>query len=161
MILSLLLKKALPFALTFVVGTALGGLTWLFGGSEKKAETVVVTRTYEFGSRCRMRRHNLVAESKPLAILHKPDAILPAGSGGIKSNSEFVPVNVTFGADGKVQQVEPPACLAYDCYDMRDERSGRWEAVERAARQIQFTPETINGVPVTVVKEVRIHLTFG
>ena len=156
-----LLKKALPFTLTFIFGAALSGLIGLFGSSEKKAESVVGTRTYEFGSRCRMRRHNLVAESKTLAILHKPDAILPAGSGGFKSNPEFIPVNVTFGADGKVQQVEPPACLAYDCYDMRDERSGRWEAVERAARQIQFTPETINGVPVTVVKEVKIHLTFG
>ena len=156
-----LLKKALPFTLTFIFGAALSGLLGLFGASGKRAESVLGTRTYEFGSRCRVRRHNLVAESKPLNILHKPDAILPAGSGGFKSNPEFIPVNVTFGADGKVQQVEPPACLAYDCYDMRDERSGRWEAVERAARQIQFTPETINGVPVTVVKEVKINLTFG
>src|SRR5215207_5961724 len=101
---SFLLKRALPFTLTFVFGAALGGLLGLFGGSEKRAESFVGTRTYEFNSRCRARRHHLVAESKPLAILHKPDAILPAGSGGIKSNSEFIPVNVTFGADGKVQQ---------------------------------------------------------
>lgn len=155
-----LLKKALPFTLTFIFGAALSAVTGLFGASEKKSELVFSTRTYECES-LRMRRRHLVAESKPLAILHKPDAILPVASGGVMSNSEFIPVNVTFGADGKVQQVEPPACLAYDCYDMRDERSGRWEAVERAARQIQFTPETINGVPVTVVKEVKIHLTFG
>ena len=74
MIVSLLLKKALPFALTFVVGTALGGLSWLFGGSEKKPETTLVTRTYDYGSRCRMRSHQLVAESKPLVILFKPAA---------------------------------------------------------------------------------------
>jgi hypothetical protein len=158
---SFLLKKALPFTLTFVFGAALGVVGGLFGSSEKKTEYVLSTRTYEFRSRCRARPHNLVAETKPLAILHKPEAILPAGSGGFKSNPEFIAVNVTFGADGKVQQVEPPACLAYDCYDMRDERSGRWEAVERAARLIQFTPETINGVPVTVVKVVEIHLAFG
>jgi hypothetical protein len=158
-----LLKKALPFTLTFIFGAALSGLVGLFGSPEKKTEYAFTTRTYDYGGRCRSkpRRHHLVAESKPLAILNKPEAVLPAGSGGFKSNPEFIPVNVTFGADGKVQQVERPACLAYDCYDMRDERSGRWEAVERAARQIQFTPETINGVPVTVVKEVKIHLTFG
>jgi hypothetical protein len=159
---SFLLKKALPFALTFVFGAALSGLPGLCGGSErKKFEWTSSTSTYDFGSRCRMRRRNLVAESRPLQILYKPEAVLPAGSGGFKSNPEFIRVNVTFGADGQVRQVEPPACLAYDCYEMRDERSGRWEAVERAARQIRFTPETINGVPVTVVKEVEIHLAFG
>ena len=157
-----LLKKALPFTLTFVFGALLSGLTGLFGSSERKAGSFLGTRTYEYGRSCRTRgRHRLVAESKPLTILFKPDAILPAGTGGYKTNPEFIQVNVTFGADGNVQQVEPPACRAYDCYDLRDERSGRWEAVERAARQIRFTPETINGVPVTVVKEVKIHLTFG
>ena len=34
-----------------------------------------------------------------------------------------------------------------------------WAAVERAARQIQFEPETINGMPVSVTKEIEIHFT--
>ncbi|HYP51910.1 MAG TPA: hypothetical protein VEQ42_00120, partial [Pyrinomonadaceae bacterium] len=100
-----LLKKALPFALTFVVGTALGGLTWLFGGSEKKAEKALVTRSYDFPGRCgsRARRHKLVAESRPLLILFKPDARYPLAPEG------RVRVNVTFGADGEVKAVEPLA----------------------------------------------------
>ena len=148
---SLLLKKALPFTLSFVFGAALSGLVGLFGTSEKKADAVLVTRTYEFGNRCRMRRHNLVAESKPLVILFKPDARYPLAP------ESRVRVNVTFGADGEVKDVRPLASWS----DERDESLVRvkamWEAVERAARQIRFTPETINGIPVSVEREVEIR----
>ena len=61
---SFLLKRALPFTITFVFGAALSGLLGLFGHSEKKVETYRFTRTYEFGSRCRsVRPRNLVAET--------------------------------------------------------------------------------------------------
>ena len=153
MIISLLLKKALPFMLTFVVGTALGGLTWLFGGSEKKAETVVVTRTYDFKSRCgNARSHKLVAESKPLVINFTPDARYPGGS------ADSVRVNVIFGADGEVAGVMPLSTLSDAPDGYRVMEKAKWEAVGRAARQIRFTPETINGVPVTVEREVEIRL---
>jgi len=140
-----LLKKALPFTLTFIFGAALSAVTGLFGASEKKAESFISTRTYGCAGRSRMRRHNLVAESKPLTILNVPDApyYIP-GTG-----TESVRVNVTFGADGKVQKVEHLQSLL---------PTKMLEAVERAARQITFTPETINSVPVTVVKEVEINL---
>src|SRR5215213_6825530 len=101
-----LLKKALPFALTFIFGAALSGLVGLFGHSGKKIESVSYTRTYEFGSRCRMRRHNLVAESKPLKILDKPFASLSRVSPAI-GDLNPVTVNVPFGAKGKVEKVEP------------------------------------------------------
>lgn len=148
---SFLLKKALPFTLTFVFGAALGGFVGLFGSSEKKAESFLDTRTYEFGSRCRMRRHNLVAESKPLVILYKPDARYPLATEG------RVRVNVTFGADGEVKAVKPLASWLHG----RDEDlvgvKAMWDAIESAARQIRFTPETINGVPVTVESEVEMR----
>ena len=139
-----LLKKALPFTLTFIFGAALSGLLGLFGASEKRAGSVLGTRTYEFGSRCRVRRHHLVAESKPLNILYKPDAPVYLGT-GVKS----VWVSVTFGADGKVQNVKHLRLLLPDV---------TLEEVERAARRIEFTPETVNGIPVTVEKEIEIHL---
>jgi len=147
MILSLLLKKALPFALTFVVGTALGGLTWLFGGSEKKTETVVVTRTYDYGSRCRVRRHTLVAETKPLVILFKPDGWWSWGHGAGQPTP--VRVLVTFGADGTVHSVEQ-----LDHFELPKEIT---ESAKHAAWRIQFEPEKINGMPVSVKKEVKIN----
>jgi hypothetical protein len=145
-----LLKKALPFTLTFIFGAALSGLLGLFGASEQQAGSVVGTRTYEFGSRCRMRPRHLVAESKPLAILFKPDARYPLAPEG------RVRVNVTFGADGEVKAVKPLASWFHG----RDEDLVRvkamWDAVESTARQIRFTPETINGIPVSVEREVEI-----
>ena len=159
MFISLLLKKALPFALTFVVGTALGGLTWLFGGSEKKTEKVVVTRTYDFKRGCdsRMRRHTLVAETKPLVINYIPDARLPLGAR--RGGERFATALVTFGADGRVQDVLPVAGWfgeGPEGESLSEVKVG-WEAVERAARRIDFTPETRDGVPVTVTREVEIR----
>lgn len=155
MMLSLLLKKALPFTLTFVVGTALGSLSWLFGGSEKKGEGTLVTRVYDFKGGCGSRhRRRLVAESKPLVILFKPDARFPPTDA-----EPSAWVRVTFGAGGKVLDVEPTEKARPG---ERQVKSGpsRWEAIERAARGIQFTPETVNSVPTTVTKDVEIHF-FG
>jgi hypothetical protein len=164
-----LLKKALPFTLTFIFGAVLSGLTGLCGASEKKSVSVFGTRTYEFGIRSRMRPRNLVAETKPLVILFKPDARRPREFAN-KNKYEgrgFWPtsalVRVTFGADGKVQEVEPfyedadgytPGRLRLTLRDASYVEA--WENVKRAARLIQFTPEMRDGVPVTVTKELEI-----
>ena len=159
-----LLKKALPFTLTFVFGAVLSGLVGLFGASGKKAESVLGTRTYEFGSRCRMRRQHLVAESKPLAILYKPDATWPSDfepdacwtrEFGAGYRFPGASVRVTFGADGKVQRVEP----GDEAYPSLGAGGNKvvWERMERAARQIRFEPETVDGRPVTVTRDVEIR----
>jgi len=162
-----LLKKALPFTLTLVVGTALGGLFASRGGeSPRWASWHGARREFGFGERrghdhCRMRRRYLVAETKPLVILFKPDAVLPRGAS--ESAFSFARVLVTFGADGKVQAVEPFDDASINAW--RDwpaagkdaAASAAWEAVERAARQIRFEPETINSMPVSVTKEVEIR----
>jgi hypothetical protein len=140
-----LLKKALPFTLTFIFGAMLSGLAGLFWTLEKRTGAVLTTRTHEFGKRCRMRRQHLVAESKPLHILDKPAALYYIPGTGTKS----VRVKVTFGADGKVQKVKHLQPLLPE---------EMLKAVERAARQITFTPETINSMHVTVEKEVEINL---
>jgi hypothetical protein len=161
-----LLRKALPFTLTFIFGAALSGLVGLFGHSEKKAESWTFTRTYEYGGHCRMRRHNLVAESKPLVILDVPAARWPKDlnrdlpwSGNIAKDYMFpgAEVRVTFGADGKVQRVEP----SDEPHPSLGPKGDKviWECMARAAWQIQFEPETIDGVPVTVTKDVDIPFT--
>lgn len=151
-----LLKKALPFTLTFIFGAALSGLMGLFGGSEKKAESFFGSRSCDYSKRSRTRRHHLVAESKPLTILDVPAARWPRG---IKAGapSGFVPVNVTFGADGTVQKVE--ASTRYTRNDVELPPQPLWDAAVKAAKQIRFTPETINSVPVSVEREVEIYFT--
>ncbi|HEX7956595.1 MAG TPA: hypothetical protein VF508_06620, partial [Pyrinomonadaceae bacterium] len=173
--LSLLLKKALPFTLTLVVGSALG---WVFRPSPPAAtvwvwpehSTPLLGREGPFGEprwrsheHCRARRHRLVAESRPLAILFKPDARWPKDLnrdlpwGDAKENYVFpgARVRVTFGADGKVQRVEP----GDELYPALGRKAGEVvrKRMERAAWQIQFEPETVDGVPVTVTRDVEIH----
>ncbi|HZT59437.1 MAG TPA: hypothetical protein VFA21_12575 [Pyrinomonadaceae bacterium] len=166
---SCLLKKLVPFALTFIIGSVVGGLFNSFGWRSTPAfGGLGVGQSYRFERRysCRMHAHDLVAETKPLVILFKPDARLPRElHGGRVEATVSEHVIVTFGADGKVQQVEPVEdSLLAD--EVRAERQGYvsnygahvvWDAVERAARQIQFTPEMINSVPVSVTKDIEIH----
>ena len=155
-----LLKRAVPFTLTFVLGAALGGLFGSFGAGGRSA-SALEGRDRAFGhgrgNACRMRRYNLVAETKPLVILFKPDALVPRGPGAEGPGSARV--LVTFGADGRVQAVEPLDDRSVEAWRDRPApgADAAWRAVERAARQIRFLPETINGKPVSVTKEVEIR----
>ena len=143
---SFLLKKALPFTLTFVFGAALAGLLGMFGSSGKKFE-YAGTRAYDYGGHCRMRQHNLVALTKPLNILNVPEAAWP------DTFESSARVQVTFGADGKVQNVAP----VWERGSCHGTNPRKWEVVESAARQIRFEPETVDGRPVTVTREVEIR----
>ncbi|HEV7889059.1 MAG TPA: hypothetical protein VGP08_00400 [Pyrinomonadaceae bacterium] len=163
---SLLLRKALPFALTFILGSLVGGLfkSVGFGGQSFKS-----ARAYHYGygegHSCRMRfqRRNLVAESKPLNILFKPGATMSVGADSLRRGTGVgVMALVTFGADGTVKGVESGSLLSTCGKDRVGEVSGDMlEAISNAASQIQFEPETVNSVPVTVTREVEIRVTFN
>ena len=167
--LTCLLKRVSPFTLTFAVGATLG---WLFnfhapgvrvGELTARLERREAPFAYGYGHSCRMYRRDLVAETKPLVILFKPDAHWPRGLMQSEEGISPVRVIVTFGADGKVQQVEPANnCLITARQDWGStskdvKEASVWAAVERAARQIQFEPEMVNSVPVSATKEVEIH----
>ena len=159
---SYLLKKLLPFTLTFIVGAIIGGLfkgygtgpaVWAWPGPPNATPLLGHEGPFGYGydrrRSCRMYRRDLVAETRPLVILFKPDARYTPEPGGYKNT---VHVNVTFGADGEVKDVQQIQTLL---------PQAMLDAVERAARQIKFEPETINSVPVSVEKEVEIHLMGG
>ena len=161
---SCLLKKLLPFALTFIFGATIGGLFKSRVTTRTLTERNTLMLDHSgYGHSCRMYRRDLVAETKPLVILFKPDAHWPRGLMQSEEGISPVRVIVTFGADGKVQQVEPGNnCLITARQDWGFTSKGVketsvWAAVERAARQIQFEPETINSVPVSVTKEIEMH----
>lgn len=156
-----LLKKALPFTLTFIFGAVLSGLAGLFGSPAKKAESFLSTRTYDFKRGCdsRMRRH-LVAETKPLEIRYKPVVGYPAWRKLMGEDSATVRVNVTFGADGKVKDVTPLTLRFHGRDESLVRVKAMWEAVESAARRIEFTSERVNGLPVTVTREVEMSFAL-
>lgn len=149
---SLLLRKALPFALTFILGSLVGGLFKSIGFGGPSVGDARAFR-YSHGGRhsCRMRfqPRNLVAESKPLQILDKPS---PWWAWGDAGSPAPVRVLVKFGADGRVQNVEQ-----LDHFELPREIA---ETAKKAAWRIQFEPETVNGVPVSVTKEVEINFMF-
>ncbi len=149
---SFLLKRALPFALAFVFGAALSGLLGLFRPLEAKSGYVVGTPTYDYGNHCRMRSRKLVAESKPLEILYKPAVAYPLESAG------SVRVNVTFGSDGTVKEVSPLTSSLGERDRSWVRMKELWEAAESTAREIRFTPERVDGVPVTVTREVEMSV---
>ena len=165
---SCLLKKLLPFALTFIVGMMIGGLfkshssgpaMWAWSSHS----TPLLGHEGPFGYRfehrygCRMHSRDLVAETKPLVIRFKPDAHWPLEVRGM-AKDDFLPVfvHVTFGADGKVQEVQPPNDLLVQYHNYWP-KVRVWAAAADAARNIQFEPETINSVPVSVEKDVEIQ----
>jgi hypothetical protein len=162
---SCLLKRVLPFTLTFAVGATVGGLFKFFGSGEPGAARFTQHQPYIEGRGCRASRRNLVAETKPLVILFKPDARWPRGVVARLGAWETpARVQVTFGANGKIQNVVPAgdwlSSLGMDGMAGANEETELKiisRAVERAARQIQFEPETINSVPVSVTKEIEIH----
>src|SRR3954462_10002670 len=103
---SLLLRKALPFALTFILGSVVGGLFKAIGvGGRSYNHPRAFYYGYGEGHSCRMRARQryLVAGWKPLLITFKPDAF---NQTTFKEPFTFVPLSVTFGADGKIQGVE-------------------------------------------------------
>jgi TonB family protein len=143
---SCLLKKALPFTLTFIVGATVGGL-FKSHRSYEAAWSVNVTPLMghegQFGDRhgCRAYRRRLLAESSPLVINSQPTATYTtmAKRHGLTG---VVRLRVTFGADGSVKEVVPLRLLP----------DGLTESAEAAAWQIKFTPATENGVPISVAK---------
>ncbi|HEV3470150.1 MAG TPA: hypothetical protein VG148_12570 [Pyrinomonadaceae bacterium] len=148
------LKRALPFALTFAVGAAVGGFFQLLG---TRGAGWGGPRYYRFENRrgCgkKFHRNYFAPETKPPVVLFKPDARWPRELEALERPAS-VSVRVTFGADGRVQEVETPHWARYS---PGSAQSAVWGAIERAARQIRFAPATLDGAPVTETEEVAIR----
>ena len=144
--LTCLLKRVLPFTLTFAVGAALG---WLFNVHGTVERFVVLERQhipldgYGYGRSCRMYRRNLVAETKPLVVLEQPPAVYTTEAKR-HGFAGAVRLSVTFGADGTIKNIER----------LRGQIYGLTEAAERAAWRIKFIPAMENGLPITITRTV-------
>ncbi|HVG33140.1 MAG TPA: energy transducer TonB [Pyrinomonadaceae bacterium] len=139
-----LLKRALPFTLTLLVGSGLGSI---FSGASPRSQssvtttTTLTTRSYSCAERHRARA--AAAESTPLIVTFEPNTRLTEAARRNKTVG-VVELLVRFGADGKATVVDHLTTLP----------DGLTEEAERAAERTAFRPATINGKPYTVT-EVR------
>jgi len=139
-----LLKRALPFTLTLLVGSGLGSI---FSGTSPRSQSSVTTttmltsRSYSCAERHRARA--AAAESTPLIVTFEPNTRLTEAARRNKTVG-VVELLVRFGADGKATVVDHLTTLP----------DGLTEEAERAAERTAFRPATINGKPYTVT-EVR------
>lgn len=135
---SFYLKRVLPFALTFLVGATLGGLFQRFGHI-RRAGFFEGVRVHREGRRCRTAPPPRVAPDRTVraAITFQPSPRYTeeALRNGYRGQARL---RLLLGADGRVQLVEPLDQLPY----------GLTEEAVRAAREIKFTPASLDGAPV-------------
>lgn len=138
-----LLKRALPFTLTLLVGSGLGSI---FSGASPRADkqslvttTTLTTRAYSCGAR--HRRDGVAADSTPLIVTFEPNTRLTEAARRNKTTG-VVELLVRFGADGKATVIDHLTTLP----------DGLTEEAERAAERTAFRPATINGMPYTVTE---------
>jgi hypothetical protein len=135
---SFYLKRVLPFALTFLVGAALGGLFNYFG-SARRAGFFHGPRVYRDGRRCRTSPPPRVAPDRTVraAITFQPSPRYTEEA--LRNNYRGqARLRLLLGADGRVKLIEPLDRLPY----------GLTEEAIRAAEDIKFTPATRDGAPV-------------
>jgi TonB family protein len=140
-----LLKRILPFTLTFALGAAAAGIVGLFTGD---GAGVFKRRQQTYygggGGGCsKGYRHKLLAESKPLYIKYQPSAVYTSEARR-RDFAGTVRLRVTFGADGAVKAVET----------LQGQPYGLTQSAERAAWGITFLPSLENGLPVPVTRTI-------
>jgi Gram-negative bacterial TonB protein C-terminal len=142
-----ILKRALPFIVTLLVGTGLGSI---FSGASPHNNPSPGTVTSQTTRRhsCGMRKRAAVAESTPLIVTFEPNTRLTEAARRNKTTG-VVELLVRFDAEGKATVVDRLTTLP----------DGLTEEAERAAERTIFKPATINGKPYSVT-EIR-HFIFS
>src|SRR5215210_6210553 len=134
-----LLKRALPFLITLLVGTGLGSIFSSTSPQNNRVTATALTQTRHYG--CRSRNRAVVAESTPLIVTFEPNTRLTEAARRNKTVG-VVELLVRFDADGKATVVDRLTTLP----------DGLTEEAERAAERTTFKPATINGKPYTVTE---------
>ena len=142
-------KRALPFALTLFVGTGLGSI-FGFNSTPKKTnatsapdERIHTLTERRSGCPDSYRRRDYVGESTPLNIRYQPNTSYTRVA--LKNETTgVVRLLVRFNEDGTATVVSRLSTLP----------DGLTEEAVRVAERTQFDPETVNGQPVAVTKEM-------
>jgi hypothetical protein len=148
-------KRVLPFMLTLMVGTGLGSV---FGWRTSTPTTqnnvesgYRLERRYGCSSRYRSTygtggggiENRVERTSTPLVIRFQPNTRYTPEALKNKTTG-VVQLRVRFNADGTATVLERVSTLP----------DGLTEEAERVVERTQFTPETVNGEPVAVIKDM-------
>ncbi|HEX8143120.1 MAG TPA: energy transducer TonB [Pyrinomonadaceae bacterium] len=136
------LKRALPFLLTLLVGSALGSIFSSTSQQRRGTSPSITTALTTSRHSCGMRsRAVAVAQSTPLIVTFEPSTRLTEAARRNKTTGT-VELLVRFGADGEATVVDRITTLP----------DGLTEEAERAAERTLFKPATINGKPYSVTE---------
>ena len=135
-----MLKRVLPFILTLIIGTVLGGLT--HHPSLPADNTAPVSRS---------RKHcRIPSADRTWLIINSQPTVYYTEAARRNNVTGVVRVRVLLDSKGVVQVAEPIERLPY----------GLTEEAVAAAKRIQFTPATENGRPISVWLEI-VHEFTG
>lgn len=143
--LEFMLKRAMPFALTLLVGTGLGSI-FGFNQPSPRTDGLRVFRS-ERHSRCPSEKRRAFTNpssrhSTPLEITYQPNTRLTPEA--VRNDTTgVVKLLVRFNADGTTTVVERLSTLP----------DGLTQEAVRVAEQTRFNPKTVNGEPVTVTED--------
>ncbi|MBC7911968.1 MAG: energy transducer TonB [Pyrinomonadaceae bacterium] len=148
-----LLKRALPFALTLIVGTGLGSI-FGFNSAPKPKKTpcnaASLRSVYRSGTGGGEYRHRRSFDnSTPLDIHPAPQALYTPEALRNKTIG-VVTLLVRFNADGTTTVLKRLSTLP----------DGLTEEAVRVAERTRFTPATANGEPVSVTREMNYPFTL-
>lgn len=139
----MMLKRVLPFCITFMIGALLGGLMnpdHRIGAHLRKSSATE-------GSSCQHASH-----SRTWVVIHslgenpcRKVNVYHAGTNGYYLDNRPMEVHALLGADGAVSKVYPSETYL----------DGSTDDALNAAEQIRFTPATKDGVPISVWLDVR------
>ena len=140
------LKRMLPFAATLLLGLMLGGFAGRFNTSERANFVDATGGDISSGYGCRTKKRKQNRHSSRLRILGKPKAQYTEAArlAGVEGTARL---RAVFDADGTIKDVQPLTALPF----------GLTDSAVRAARGIEFVPETMNGVNVPVERLVEYH----
>ena len=146
-----LVKRVLPFMLTFAVGIAVAGL-FSFSTSEVQVVEVPTFGSASSKTSC-FQKERAVARARTtdltkLRILSKPRPGYTDLARERNTQGEVI-LRVTFLASGEIGSIEPVKTLP----------NGLTEKAIAAARQIEFEPPVVDGRAVSITKQ--IEYTFA
>ncbi len=143
-----MLKRALPFMMTLIVGTGVGSIFGFHSEPTNSSSPPRFMSAHHDGGGDY--RHKCSGNSTELNITYEPNTSYTAEALRNETTG-VVTLRVRFGADGEATVLERLNTLP----------NGLTEEAERVLERTQFTPATIDGQPVSVEKDMNYIFTLS